>query len=105
VATGIGNGSTYRMISKIFRVKGEDLGGALQTMLALRRQAAGALGVISSIGAFGGFLVPTCYAWARSVTGTIEPALACYVGLFAVMLAVTWIAYLRPGSRMARAGV
>ena len=27
IATGIGNGSTYRMISKIFRIKGEDAGG------------------------------------------------------------------------------
>ncbi|GAA1034043.1 NarK family nitrate/nitrite MFS transporter [Virgisporangium ochraceum] len=105
VATGIGNGSTYRMISRIFQVKGEDLGGAPETMLAMRRQAAGALGVISSVGAFGGFLVPICYAWSRSTFGNIQPALRFYVGLFLVMLAVTVWAYLRKGSRMAQAGV
>jgi NNP family nitrate/nitrite transporter-like MFS transporter len=105
VATGVGNGSTYRMISKIFRVKGEDMGGTPEIMLAMRRQAAGALGIISSMGAFGGFLVPICYAWAKSASGTIKPALTFYVGLFVVMLAVTWMAYLRRGSRMARAGV
>ncbi|NES12658.1 MULTISPECIES: NarK family nitrate/nitrite MFS transporter [Micromonospora] len=105
VATGVGNGSTYRMISRIFQVKGEDLGGAPETMLAMRRQAAGALGVISSIGAFGGFLVPICYAWAKSTYGGIQPALRFYVGFFVVLLAVTWVAYVRPGSRMARAGV
>jgi NNP family nitrate/nitrite transporter-like MFS transporter len=86
-------------------VKGEDLGGSPETMLAMRRQAAGALGVISSVGAFGGFLVPICYAWSRSRFGTIEPALQFYVALFLVMLAVTVFAYLRGGSRMARAGV
>jgi MFS transporter, NNP family, nitrate/nitrite transporter len=105
IATGVGNGSTYRMISKIFRVKGEDQGGAPETMLAMRRQAAGALGIISSVGAFGGFLVPICYAWAKSASGTIKPALTLYVGLFAVMLIVTWVAYLRRGSRMAQAGI
>jgi NNP family nitrate/nitrite transporter-like MFS transporter len=105
VATGVGNGSTYRMISKIFRVKGEDLGGTPEVMLAMRRQAAGALGIISAVGAFGGFLVPICYAWARTTYGGIQPALRFYVGFFLVLLAVTWVAYLRPGSRMARARV
>ncbi|GAB3858057.1 hypothetical protein GCM10029963_57080 [Micromonospora andamanensis] len=74
-------------------------------MLAMRRQAAGALGIISAVGAFGGFLVPICYAWARSTYGGIQPALRFYVGFFLVLLVVTWVAYLRPGSRMARAGV
>jgi MFS transporter, NNP family, nitrate/nitrite transporter len=105
VATGIGNGSTYRMISRIFQVKGEDLGGDPLTMLSMRRQAAGALGIISSVGAFGGFLVPICYAWSRSTFGSIEPALRFYVVLFLVMLGVTAHAYLRRGSRMAQAGV
>ncbi len=105
VATGIGNGSTYRMISRIFQVKGEDLGGSPEVMLAMRRQAAGALGVISSVGALGGFLVPICYAWAKSTHGGIEPALRFYLGFFLVLIVVTWAAYLRPGARMARARV
>ncbi|SCL19728.1 MFS transporter, NNP family, nitrate/nitrite transporter [Micromonospora nigra] len=105
VATGIGNGSTYRMISRIFQVKGEDLGGSPETMLAMRRQAAGALGIISSVGALGGFLVPICYAWARSTYGGIQPALRFYLGFFLLLLVVTWAAYLRPGARMARARV
>lgn len=105
VATGIGNGSTYRMISKIFRVKGEDAGGDPETMVLMRRQAAGALGVISSIGAFGGFIVPLAYAWAKSQYGTIEPALQFYVGFFLLLLVVTWAAYLRKSTRMGRARV
>ena len=48
------------------------------------------LGIISSIGAFGGFVVPLAYAWSKSEFGTIQPALRFYVAFFIVLLAVTW---------------
>ncbi len=108
VATGIGNGSTYRMISRIFVLKGERAGGDPDTMVQMRRQAAGALGVISSVGAFGGFVVPLAYAWSRSHFGSIEPALRFYVGFFLALLVVTWYCYLRKTSASgapARVGV
>ncbi|EFG76775.1 nitrite transporter [Mycobacterium parascrofulaceum ATCC BAA-614] len=108
VATGVGNGSTYRMISRIFVLKGELAGGDPDTMVHMRRQAAGALGVISSVGAFGGFVVPLAYAWSRSHFGSIEPALRFYVGFFLALLVVTWFCYLRRTSAYrarARAGV
>jgi NNP family nitrate/nitrite transporter-like MFS transporter len=105
VATGIGNGSTYRMISKIFQVKGEDAGGDPATMLRMRREAAGALGIISAIGAFGGFLVPIAYAWSKDHYGSISPALQFYLAFFVVCLVVTLVTYVRPGSRLARARV
>ncbi|SPM29345.1 Nitrate/nitrite transporter NarK, partial [Mycobacterium terramassiliense] len=104
VATGIGNGSTYRMISRIFMIKGELAGGDPDTMVHMRRQAAGALGVISSIGAFGGFVVPLAYAWSKSHFGSIEPALRFYVAFFIALLVVTWFAYLRK-TRTGRLGV
>jgi MFS transporter, NNP family, nitrate/nitrite transporter len=105
VATGVGNGSTYRMISKIFHVLGEDAGGSPETMLRMRREAAGALGIISAVGALGGFVVPIAYAWSTSSFGSIQPALRFYLGFFAACLVVTYVAYVRKGSRMARAGV
>jgi MFS transporter, NNP family, nitrate/nitrite transporter len=105
VATGIGNGSTYRMISRIFKLKGELAGGDPDTMVHMRRQAAGGLGVISSVGAFGGFLVPLAYAWSKSHFGGIEPALRFYIAFFIALLAVTWYAYLRKSSRMGQLGV
>ncbi|GLY33193.1 nitrate/nitrite transporter [Kineosporia sp. NBRC 101731] len=105
VATGVGNGSTYRMISRIFQLKGLRAGGAPATMLQMRREAAGALGVISSVGAFGGFLVPICYAWSKSEFGNIQPALKFYLVFFIVLLFVTWFRYARRGSSPAREGV
>jgi MFS transporter, NNP family, nitrate/nitrite transporter len=105
VATGIGNGSTYRMISRIFKIKGELAGGDPDTMVGMRRQAAGALGVISSVGAFGGFIVPLAYAWSKSEFGTIEPALRFYVVFFLALLGVTWFCYLRKRNAITRAGI
>ena len=105
VATGIGNGSTYRMIPRIFKVKGELAGGDPDTMVYMRRQAAGALGVISSVGAFGGFVVPLAYAWSKSHLGSIEPALRFYVAFFVALLFVTWYVYLRKKTGMGQGGV
>lgn len=105
VATGIGNGSSYRMISRIFQVKGEVAGGDPETMVNMRRQAAGALGIISSIGAFGGFVVPLAYAWSKVHFGNIEPALHFYVAFFLALLVVTWYCYLRRTTPMGQVGV
>jgi NNP family nitrate/nitrite transporter-like MFS transporter len=103
VATGVGNGSTYRMIPAIFRagVDRTDEAGLTRA----RREAAAAIGIISAVGAFGGFLVPRTYGWSSAAYGSIVPALWASVALYVVMLAVTWLAYLRPGARLAGAGV
>jgi NNP family nitrate/nitrite transporter-like MFS transporter len=104
VATGLGNGSTYRMIPAIFRRMGQDAGGKPSDLLRAKREAAGAIGITSAVGAFGGFLVPIAYAQSNKQLGSIEPALRFYVGFFVVMLAITWFCYLRRGSRMASIG-
>ena len=103
LATGVGNGSTYRMIPAIFR-HGVDTDDVDATRTA-RRQAAAAIGIISAVGAYGGFLVPRTYGWSTSAYGSIEPALYVYVGVYALMFAVTWLFYLRRGAAMADAGV
>lgn len=105
VATGIGNGSTYRMISRIFKIKGELAGGDTETMVQMRRQAAGALGIISAVGAFGGFIVPLAYAWSKSEFGSIEPALRFYIGFFLALLGVTYVSYLRKHNAITRVGI
>jgi NNP family nitrate/nitrite transporter-like MFS transporter len=100
LATGIGNGSTYRMIPALFAAAARNRG---DDVAAGKREAAGALGIASAVGAFGGFLIPICYAWSKQASGSIVPALQFYVGVFVVMLAVTWVAYLRPGRGVGRA--
>jgi NNP family nitrate/nitrite transporter-like MFS transporter len=102
LATGIGNGSTYRMIPAIFRSSVDDAAGSADRS---RREAAAAIGIISAVGAYGGFLVPRTYGWSTSAYGSIVPALYVYVGLYAVMLAVTWFFYLRRSAPMAGADI
>ncbi|WP_084103232.1 MFS transporter [Demequina sp. NBRC 110056] len=101
--TGIGNGSTYRMIPSIFNRLREDKGdGSDASFLDFKRQAAGAVGIISSVGAFGGFAIPFVYMWSRETfDGSIVPALQIYIGVFLVMAVLTWVFYLRKGARMA----
>ncbi len=53
VATGVGNGSTYRMIPAIFAARSRP-----DHATAPPAGAAAAIGIISAIGAYGGFLVP-----------------------------------------------
>ncbi|KHL15881.1 NNP family nitrate/nitrite transporter-like MFS transporter [Mumia flava] len=102
VATGVSNGSTYRMIPSIFRVTA---GEGDEAQLRSKREAAAAIGIISALGAFGGFFVPRIYSMAADRAGTIEPAMLIYIGVYAVMLAVTWFFYLRPGAEMTKARV
>ncbi len=99
--TGIGNGSTYRMIPSIFNRLHEDRGdGTDASRLDFKRQAAGAVGIISAVGALGGFAIPFVYKWAKETQGSIVPALQIYVGVFLFMAAMTGVFYLRKGARM-----
>lgn len=98
VATGTGNGSTYRMIPAIFAATSPDHATA-------RRQGAAAIGIISAVGAYGGFLVPQTFRWSVDHFASIVPALEVYVGLYACLLVLTWACYLRRGSAMGRVGV
>jgi MFS transporter, NNP family, nitrate/nitrite transporter len=86
--TGLGNGATYRMIPAIFRSQTDDA-------LTARRHSAAALGLVSAIGAYGGFLVPRAFGWSVESTGGIEAALLGFIGFYAVCTSVTWWCYLR----------
>ncbi|WP_062288971.1 MFS transporter [Demequina phytophila] len=100
-ATGIGNGSTYRMIPSIFgRIQARKGSDTEESRLDFKRQAAGAVGIISAVGAFGGFAIPFIYKIAKEQTGTIVPALQIYVVVFLAMAVITWVFYLRKGAEM-----
>ncbi|MGP7961476.1 MFS transporter [Sanguibacter sp. A247] len=101
VATGVGNGSVYRMIPAVFRTGATDDADRAQRA----RIAAGCLGIAGAVGAFGGFLVPRGFASSTAATGGIEAALWVVVGAYAVLAALTWTVYARRGTRLGAAGV
>ena len=93
IASGVGNGSVYRMIPAIFRA-GVDLGDPVAMTMA-KRQAAACIGIAAGIGAYGGFIVPRVFANSITDFGSLVPALVVFIAFYAVCAAVTWAVYVR----------
>jgi MFS transporter, NNP family, nitrate/nitrite transporter len=101
VTTGIGNGSTYRMIPSIFREENlrkamgsGDAGRALALQTASIESGA-ALGFIGAIGACGGYLIPRGFGASIAATGSPHLALAIYLAFYISCIVLTWRYYLR----------
>ncbi len=97
--TGIGNGSTYRMIPAVFAL-GVGSEGAQAS-----RKAAAALGLISAIGAYGGFLIPQALGLSMSNAGCYTPAFIVFIGAYLGLMLMTWFNYARRGTLFAQQGV
>ena len=101
VTTGIGNGSTYRMIPSIFREeklraeKGVGAEGRLSAIKAAAIESAAALGFIGAIGACGGYLIPRGFGASIANTGSPHLALAIFLLFYVSCLALTWWYYMR----------
>jgi NNP family nitrate/nitrite transporter-like MFS transporter len=114
--SGMGNGSTYRMIPSIFAALGRRRGDDDATRVAFKRQAAAVIGIAGAIGAFGGFLIQVVLRQASlSVAAAVKaaetpaeklavaqahadwaiPALWVFVGAYVVFGGITWFVYLR----------
>jgi MFS transporter, NNP family, nitrate/nitrite transporter len=101
VTTGIGNGSTYRMIPSIFREQklhgaaGMGAAGRLAALKAASIESAAALGFIGAIGACGGYLIPRGFGASIASTGGPRLALEIFLAFYVTCLALTWWFYLR----------
>ncbi|WP_152205191.1 nitrate/nitrite transporter [Marinobacter changyiensis] len=98
VATGIGNGSTFRMVPVIFRnllVRefGEDQKDKAQK--AANKEAAAVLGFISAFAAYGGFFIPKSYGTSIALTGGVEAALTAFIIFYLSCMVITWWYYAR----------
>src|SRR6185312_9663119 len=104
VTTGIGNGSTYRMIPSIFReenlrkAKGTGEAGRAIALKTASIESGAALGFIGAVGACGGYLIPSGFGKSIAITGGPQLALEIYLAFYVVCLAMTWWFYLRRGS-------
>jgi MFS transporter, NNP family, nitrate/nitrite transporter len=118
VTTGIGNGSTYRMIPSIFRevkrreamsLSKESLSKAslseearVAAVKAASVESAAALGFIGAVGACGGYLIPRSFGASIAATGGAHVALAVFLAFYVSCLAITWWCYLRKGARSSK---
>ena len=106
LTTGIGNGSTFRMIPVIFlteKLRGIDPADADAMARATREgntEAAAALGFTAAFAAYGGFFIPKSYGTSISLTGGPEAALWVFFAFYLVCIAVTWWSYARRNAAM-----
>lgn len=109
VTTGLGNGSTFRMIPVIFRrehlraVAGQGAEAERRALETARRESAAVLGVAGAIGACGGYLIPRSFGASIHATGGVALALQCFLGFYATCVALTWWFYARKAAPVASA--
>lgn len=104
LTTGIGNGSTFRMIPVIFlterlcAAKGRGEAALGQARKDAAKEAAAVLGFSSAIAAYGAFFIPKSYGTAISLTGSPDVALYCFIAFYLSCIGITWWFYARKAS-------
>ncbi|QIK77307.1 NarK/NasA family nitrate transporter [Nocardioides piscis] len=107
-ASGVGNGSTYRMIPLILANearKNASQDGLAAAMLKATKESSAVIGIAGAIGALGGFGIPMTFGapWVEDPVGAVKVAFAVFTGFYAVCLATTWFVYVRTVSFAGRA--
>jgi NNP family nitrate/nitrite transporter-like MFS transporter len=101
VTTGIGNGSTFRMIPVIFRtfhlnrVSGEGIDAEREALSTARRETAAVIGLVAAIGALGGYFIPRACGASIKATGSADLAVMYFLGFYLTCVGTTWWCYLR----------
>lgn len=95
--TGIGNGSTYRMIPAIFKAKGEALFGddAAGAAAWSRRVSGGVIGLVGAVGALGGLFINLTFRESFLSARSGIPAFVGFLIFYAVCCGVTYVVYVR----------
>jgi len=106
LTTGIGNGSTFRMIPVIFLTErqraaaGKDAAAQEQAVKEANKEAAAVLGFSAAMAAYGGFFIPKSYGTSISLTGGPEGALYVFIVFYLTCIVTTWWYYSRKNAPM-----
>ncbi|AKG45248.1 nitrate/nitrite transporter [Streptomyces xiamenensis] len=96
VLTGLGNGSTYKMIPGIYHAKAHALGLTGEAAAAYGRRLSGAaIGLIGAVGALGGLGINLAFRQSFLSTGTGTAAFVSFLAFYVACCVVTWVVYLR----------
>ncbi|GAA3914981.1 NarK family nitrate/nitrite MFS transporter [Streptomyces gulbargensis] len=96
VLSGLGNGSTFKMIPAIFLAQGHRKGLTGETAEAYGRRLSGAsMGLIGAIGALGGLGINLAFRQSFLTVGSGTGAFVAFLAYYAACMAVTWAVYLR----------
>ncbi len=95
ITTGIGNGSTFRMIPVIFKTVLErqhpDRVGTEPLFAEIRKESAAVVGFTSAFAAYGAFFIPKMFGSGLGVNGTFIALIVYYI----VCIILTWWYYSR----------
>ncbi|MGH3882013.1 MAG: nitrate/nitrite transporter [Pseudonocardiaceae bacterium] len=99
VLSGIGNGSTYKMIPSIFAGKARVAiaGGELSqpALMRARRLSGAVIGIAGSIGALGGLLINLAFRQSFLTAQSGIPAFWSFLAFYGACVVVTYAVYLR----------
>jgi NNP family nitrate/nitrite transporter-like MFS transporter len=99
VFSGIGNGSTYKMIPSIFHAKAQlEVGAGIDLAeadaVAIRRSGA-LIGLAGAIGPLGGVLVNLAFRQSFLTLKNGDGAYIAFIACYGLCFAVTWAAFMR----------
>lgn len=102
--TGLGNGSTYKMIPGIFHARATALGLRGERAAAHGRRLSGAaMGLIGAVGALGGLGINFALRQSFRTSGTGTAAFWTFLVLYGACSVLTWAVYLRrPAAALAK---
>ncbi|WP_367322752.1 nitrate/nitrite transporter [Streptomyces sp. HUAS ZL42] len=96
VLTGLGNGSTYKMIPGIFQAKAAAKGLTGEEAASYGRRLSGAsMGLIGAVGALGGLGINLAFRQSFLSVGSGTGAFVAFLAFYGVCFVVTWAVYLR----------
>ncbi|MFE2536206.1 nitrate/nitrite transporter [Streptomyces sp. NPDC059371] len=96
VLSGLGNGSTYKMIPGIFQRKALEAGlEGEEAARHGRRLSGAAMGLIGAVGALGGVGINLAFRQSFLSSGSGTGAFVTFLVFYAAAFAVTWAVYLR----------
>ncbi|MDO4636634.1 MAG: NarK family nitrate/nitrite MFS transporter [Lautropia sp.] len=102
--SGIGNGSTFRMIPMIFltasvQAAGNSPEARRDAIVQGNKEASAVLGFSGAVGAYGGFFIPKMFGSSLELTGSVNMAFYIFIGFYLSCMFVTWWFYARKGAR------
>ncbi|MFE7763594.1 nitrate/nitrite transporter [Streptomyces sp. NPDC057438] len=96
VLSGLGNGSTFKMIPGIFQAKALAKGLDGEEAAAYGRRLSGAsMGIIGAVGALGGLGINLAFRQSFLTVGSGTGAFVSFLAFYGLCFAVTWAVYLR----------
>jgi NNP family nitrate/nitrite transporter-like MFS transporter len=106
LTSGIGNGSTFRMIPVMFLTLHERLSqglgpaGLAQARKDAAKESAAVIGFSSAVAAYGAFFIPRAFGISMKATGSPSAAFVGFIVVYASCILITWWVYARRGAEM-----